>query len=120
MTSSTYSLPVNAKSSTTLTSDDILNANISITSEMVSPGGGGILRLYFSFIFTSSPAKVSIYNNGENFKGELNADNSSDIVSNGYYRFDLDVESGDELNLRASSVITTVHFVRADLVQFGA
>ena len=99
---------------------NIIQTSISITDEMVRPGGGGILRLYFAFIFGVTPSTVTVFNN-EIAKGTLNADNSSEVVTSGYYRFDIDVESGDAINLRADSGITTTgSFVRAHLVQFGA
>lgn len=119
MTSSIYPRPA------TLATDpssgtDILTSDIAITSDLVKPGGGGILRLYFSFTFVSTPAGVTIFNNGT-AKGTLNADNASDLVSNGYYRFDIDIETGDNINLRADENITSAtSFFRAHLVQFGA
>ncbi len=98
---------------------DILTSDIAITSDLVKPGGGGILRLYFSFTFAAT-ATVTIFNNGT-AKGTLNADNGSDLVSNGYYRFDIDIETGDNINLQADQNITSAtSFFRAHLVQFGA
>jgi len=52
-------------------------------------------------------------------------DNDSQIVSNAYYRFDIDVEAGDNINLQLKGTATavtvnTINFVRAHLVQFGA
>jgi len=103
---------------------DILSSDIAITDELVSPGGGGILRLYFSFNFNSTPGDITVTNNGVD-KGALNADNDSQIVSNAYYRFDIDVESGDNINLElkgsaSATSITSINFIRAHLVQFGA
>jgi len=66
-----------------------------------------------------TPATVSIFNGGV-LKGNLNADNSANVITNGFYRFDIDIESGDAINLKASQSITTVRFLRAHLVQFGA
>lgn len=105
-------------------SGDILSNDIAITNELVSPGGGGILRLYFAFVFDSSPGDITVTNNGVD-KGALNADNDSQLVSNGYYRFDIDVESGDNINLilkgtASATNITSTNFIRAHLVQFGA
>jgi hypothetical protein len=98
---------------------NILTSDIEITSEMVSPGGGGIIRLYFSFLFGTTPAMISVFNNGI-LKGNLNADNSGEIITDGYYRFDIDVESGDNINIQSSEEIISVNFIRAHLVQFGA
>jgi len=91
---------------------------IPITRELVRPGGGGILRLLFSFTLNAT-ALISVFNNSV-LKGILNADNSSEIVTNGYYRFDIDVEEGDVINLQSSQIISNVNFLRAHLVQFGA
>jgi len=118
LTSSIYPRPA------TLVTDPAANTNILvddivITSDMVKPGGGGILRLYFTFSLAAT-AVVSIFNNGIS-KGTLNVDNNNDIVSNGYYRFDIEIEAGDEINLRATQIITSsTSFFRAHLVQFGA
>jgi len=98
---------------------NILASDIAIISDMVSPGGGGILRLYFAFAFSGTPATIGVFNN-DIFKGNLNADNDSQVVDNGYYRFDIDVEAGDNINLQCSTDAVTVNFVRAHLVQFGA
>lgn len=119
MTSSIYPQDSTLKTNPAMNTD-ILASDIPITTELVKPGGGGILRLYFSFIFGASPATVTVFNNNT-AKGTLNADNNSQIVTNGYYRFDIDVEAGDAINLKADQNITTVgSFFRAHLVQFGA
>lgn len=86
---------------------------------MVKPGGGGILRLSFSFTFGATPAIVSVRNGGV-LKGNLNADNSIEVITDGLYRFDIDVEAGDTINMRANQSITVINFIRAHLVQFGA
>lgn len=117
MTSSIYPQPVTG--ATVAADTDIFTSDVAITSELVSPGGGGILRLLFSFAFGTSPAIITVFNNG-NLKGQLNANNSFNIDTDGYYRFDIDVESGDNINIQASFSVTTVNFVRAHLVQFGA
>ena len=119
MTSSIYPLPVATNAPTIAADTDILSSDITIAADQVNPGGGGIVRLYFSFTFGVTPATVSIRNLGS-FAGNLNADNNSEVVTNGYYRFDIDVEAGDTINLRATESITAINFVRAHLVQFGA
>lgn len=119
MTSSIYAQSVTPNDTPITADTDILSSDISISASQVSPGGGGILRLMFSFVFASSPAVVRVFNNSV-LKGSFNADNSFEIVDDGYYRFDIDVESGDEINLQASSNVTTVNFIRAHLIQFGA
>jgi hypothetical protein len=102
---------------------NILKNNIVITNSLVFPGGGGILRLYFAFVFDTSPGTIVVFNN-DVAKGALNADNDSQIITNGYYRFDIDVEADDSINLKlesgTGSDLLSVNFLRAHLVQFGA
>ena len=95
---------------------NIFASDLEITSDDLRPGGGGILRLYFSFAGTTT---AKVFNNG-NFKGFLNADNSNTIADNGYYRFDIDVEGGDLINLQLGAAVTAVNFLRLHLVNFGA
>jgi len=96
--------------------ENVFVNDVPISSDDLRPGGGGILRLYFSFV-GATDAKV--FNNGK-FKGFLNADNSNTIATNGYYRFDIDVEGGDAINLQLGMVVSAVNFVRLHLVNFGA
>jgi len=118
VTSSIY--PIAVTGSPVAQNTDILDSDIVITSDMVKPGGGGILRLYFAFTFTTSPGTVAVFNN-DVFKGNLNADNDSEVLDNGYYRFDIDVEAADSINLQCTTeAVTGVNFVRAHLIQFGA
>lgn len=100
-------------------STDILSSDITITNDQVKPGGGGVVRLAFAFTLAVTPATFTVFNNSA-IKGTLNADNSGNIISDGYYRFDIDVEAGDNLNLQADQNINVIRFVRAHLVQFGA
>ncbi len=119
MTSSIYPIVVSLNTPTISADSDILSSSIPINTDQVKPGGGGILRLSFSFVFGSSPSIISVFNE-DNLKGTLNADNSSEIIDDGYYRFDIDVEAGDAINLKSSQTITAINFLRAHLVQFGA
>jgi hypothetical protein len=98
---------------------DILQTDVSVTAAMVKPAGGGILRLLFALELESTPATITIFNSSVS-QGVLNADSLSEIVSDGYYRFDLEVESGSAINFQCSENITTIRFARAHLVQFGA
>lgn len=119
MTSSIYPLTVATNTPVIAADSDILSSDIAISADMVKPGGGGILRLAFAFTFGVSPAILHVFNNSS-LKGDLNADNSSNVVDDGYYRFDIDVESGDNINLQCSQTVTAIRFLRAHLVQFGA
>ena len=95
---------------------NIFVEDLIITSDDLRPGGGGILRLYFSFAGTTT---AKVFNNGS-FKGFLNADNSNTIADDGYYRFDIDVEGGDGINIPLGAAVTAVNFLRLHLVNFGA
>ncbi len=119
MTSSIYPLALSLNTPTINANTDIFSSDLTIITDQVKPGGGGILRLSFSFTFGGTPATVSVRNGGS-LKGELNADNSSNVNTDGYYRFDIDIEAGDTINLRATQDITAINFLRAHLVQFGA
>ena len=119
MTSSIYKLQVVANTPNIDADNDILEDDIVITKDHVSPGGGGTLRIMFAMSFAVSPAIVSIFNN-TSLKGTLNADNSSDINDDGYYRFDIDIEEDDLINIQASQQVTGINFIRAHLVQVGA
>jgi len=119
LTSSIYPLSITPNTPTITLANDILSTDLEITNDMVKPGGGGILRLYFSFTFAVTPATITVFNNSS-AKGNLNADNSAEVITDGYYRFDLDVEAGDMLNFQASQDITAIQFMRTHLIQFGA
>ncbi len=120
MTSSIYPVPFDIEPVTISAGTNILSTPITISAAQVKPGGGGILRVYFSFTM-GADATVSIRQGvGVTLKGNLNADNGSLVVSDGYYRFDIDVQAGDIVNLRSTQNITVVNVFRAHLVQFGA
>ena len=93
--------------------------DVEINSNDVSPGGGGILRIYFSFGIAAPTTSINVFNNGI-LKGALNADANKIIEDQGWYRFDIDVEAGDAINLQSTTAIDEVSFVRLHLVQFGA
>jgi len=120
VTSSIYPVDFVVNTPTINSGTNILSTPITITSEQVSPGGGALLRLFFSFTMAAT-ATISVRDGtGATLIGELNADNETNVESNGYYRFDIDVEVGDTINLRSTQNITAVNRFRVHLVQFGA
>ncbi len=119
MTSSIYPLTVTPNTPVIVADTDILSSDIAIIRAHVSPGGGGTLRLLFGLEFGVTPAIITVTNGGA-IKGILNADNAGEVITDGYYRFDIDVEEGDAINFQASQSVTTIRFIRAHLVQFGA
>ncbi len=50
----------------------------------------------------------------------VHADGGIEHIDDGYYRFDVDVEAGDTINLRASETVTAIRFLRAHLILVGA
>jgi len=69
------------------------------------------------------PSSISVLDvslNTPTFKGNLNDDNSTNIITDGYYGFDIEVEGEDSINLRSSETVTAIHFVRAHCVLLGA
>lgn len=98
---------------------NILSSNLAVSSDQLRPTGAGILRLTFAFSFATTPSKIKVFNGGV-FKGDLNADNSDNIITDGYYRFDIDVEAGDTINLQASQIVNVIRFLRIHLVLIGA
>ena len=120
MTSSIYPLDFVVAGTPITAGNNILSTPITIISDHVSPGDGGLLRLYFSFTMTAT-AMISVHDGaGTTLIGTLNADADTVILSDGYYRFDIDVEAGDTINLKSTEDITTVNRFRAHLTQFGA
>lgn len=120
MASNIYPVAFEAASPTIISPANIFSTPITITSDQVRPGGGGVLRLWFSFAM-ASPATVSVRDGaGTTLFGNLNADNSALVDPDGYYRFDIDVEAGDTINLRSTVDITAINRLRAHLVLFGA
>lgn len=119
MTSSTYVIATLPAGTPISANTNIFQNDVDITTELVNPGGAGVLRLYFSFDLAASPAIFSLYNNST-LVGQFNGDNAFEINTNGYYRFDVGIENGDGINLQCSEIINTVNQVRAHLVQFGA
>lgn len=119
MSSSIYPQAVTLAATPIAASTNILSSDIEIDANQLTPGGGGTLRLLFGMDFAVSPSSITVTNSGSS-KGTLNADNSSQIVDNGYYRFDIDVEAGDKINLQSSQQVDSILFLRAHLVLFGA
>ncbi len=120
MTSSIYALPITPTAGAIGIGADLIDGPIVITTEQVSPGGGGILRLYFALDVVGDVATTVEVLNNSLTKGFLNADNSRTIEDEGYYRFDIDIEAGDSINLESTVALTGIRFLRAHLVQFGA
>ena len=125
MTSSIYPFEITGINNVS-SGQNIFTPSIEITQDMVSPGGGGILRFYFAFDFSIADAggidvfKGTTENPTLVFKGTLNPDNGLVCQDNGYYRFDIDVENGDIINLQPKVLISNVNLIRAHLVVFGA
>lgn len=99
----------------------LLPNDVLITPEMVSPGGGGLVRLYFSIVTVGNVVtEIGVLDKDGFIKGTLNGDNNNNINSNSYYRFDIDIEALDTINLITTEAVQSVVFFRAHLITFGA
>ena len=117
MTSSIYPQPFTIAATPIAADTNILTSDIAITSDMVKPGGGGILRISFACDFSGGQTTMNIFNN-DVFNGSLNPETKI-VISDGYYIFDIGVESGDNINLQADTQVNIVRFIRAYLVLGG-
>ena len=110
----------------------ILSTPITIGPGELSPGGGGLLRIWFSFPLGggTSTGIAFLINNDLNNKIFFNADNSFEVKSNGLYWFDIPIEEGDEINLVSADtpdgafvgqeVLVEFTFLRFQKIVFGA
>jgi len=86
-------------------------------------GDSGLFRLWFSFT-TGVDYNITITKKGAadllGFPLKVNGDNSFVLKDNGYYRFDMNVEPGDLINLSSNVEITKVNELRLQQIQIGA
>lgn len=102
---------------------ELLTTDLTITDDLIRDGNGGILRVYMSVEVDSGvvglKTGMGVYNN-DVLKGFLNADNDSQLSSDGYYRFDIDAEVGDIINFKATEELDKINFMRIHYIAFGA
>lgn len=100
---------------------DILSSDITFQSDEFVPGGAGLIRVWFSFLSATSPFNVLIsHESGFTNPVKLNADNSFNIITQGFYRFDIPAKFGDSINIRASEILTGIPLLRFEKIVFGA
>ncbi len=120
--SSAYAVPVTTAATTITAGDDILTSDITIDSDFLN-GDSGLIRLLFSFTTTAAADyNITVTKLGAGVYTSpliLNADNTFILLSDGYYRFDLSVAPGDEINFRSSVDITSVNDVQVQKIPLG-
>ena len=120
--SSAYEVPVTTAATTITAGDDILTDDISITTDSLN-GDSGLIRLLFSFTTTAAvDYQITVTKLGATIYTSpliLNADNTFILLSDGYYRFDLSVAPGDEINFRSNVDITAVNDVQVQKIPLG-
>lgn len=121
MASSIYEIPITITTQTPAANTSILTNDITFQSDEFSPGGAGLIRVWFSFLSGTSPFNVLI-SHKPSFADpvKLNADNSFNIVTQGFYRFDIPAKFGDAINIQASEILTGIPLLRFEKIVFGA
>jgi len=101
---------------------DILVNPLTFVPRELAPGGAGIYRLYFTFVFAADADAIISLSSKPAFADpeQLNSDQNFIIKSKGKYRFDIDIEEGDEIQIRSSVQITAIHKLRFHKIVFGA
>lgn len=116
MTSSIYVKTVIINSTPIPADTDILQEDIDISRDEVSPGGGGFLRIALSMDYAAANPTISVYDDGV-FVGNFVEETGSNILSDSIYNFFLVAEEPDKINFRCNRVIDAVHVFRAHLLQ---
>ena len=108
----------------------ILDTPISIVKGELSPGLGGHMRVWFSFITNdggSTSIAATVNNNFTTGEFFFNADGSFEVKSGGLYWFDIPIEELDSINLQSiaspdgsfsAKVITAIRILRFQKIEF--
>jgi hypothetical protein len=121
MTSSTYLLPTNARATTTA-DQQLLIDPITIKADELDIGRGGMIRIWLS-LETAGDVDFELTVTHLNILTDiqkLNADQDFVIKSKGLYRFDIDIEPGNRVNIRSSVAITKVNKLKFHKIVIGA
>jgi len=129
MSGSIYKIPLNIRTVDPIPlNEKILENDITFTADEFKVGKGGILRLYFAFKPSEADYQLTITLNGTS--GDtldldrfiLNGDNNFVLLSDGYYRFDIGVDSDTKFNLSNSREIEQDEILELSLhkIVFGA
>lgn len=92
-------------------------------TEVVLNGNSGLVRLWFAIDtadYEITGTKIGAGSFTDGFK--FNADNNFVLKRLGYYRFDIEVKPGDNLNFKSSQAIgvNEIHQFRLQQIQIGA
>jgi len=125
MASSIHKIDVDPETATITAGNKILSVDIDFVPGEFAPGGGGIVRLYFSF--TSAAAadyEITVSKLGQadltGFPLKLNSDQNFVLKSDGYYRFDIGVEETDKINFSSSVDLTKINELEIHKIVIGA
>jgi len=124
--SSVYPLASFSTPSAISADTDILPSDISVTKENLE-GTAGLYRVWFT-LNTTADADFNFIIRRTNPNDtitttrsqKVNSDNEFILKSGGYYRFDIDVILGDEINFHSSVGIDSVSELRVHQIQIGA
>lgn len=121
--SSAYDIPVTVETGTINTNSKILTNDIEPTVESLG-GNSGLFRIWFSMTGGNSDYQISVTKLGgtDNTKPRvLNGDNNFQLISTGYYRFDIGVKPGDKINfIVVGNNVTAVNDFQVQQIQTGA
>jgi len=105
---------------------DILPESLLITKDNLQ-GEAGLFRVWITFATTADvdfQMNVRRKNASDTVTTDrllkLNGDNDFILKSGGYYRFDVDVIIGDEINFQSTVGLTRVDELRVHQIQIGA
>ena len=128
MSGSIYKIPLTVRTVDPIPANEkILENDITFTTDEFKVGKGGLLRLYFAFE-TSLDYELTITLSGTSGnildlkKFKLNGDNDFKLLTDGYYRFDIGVDSVTEFNLSINAALEPADILELSLhkIVFGA
>ena len=122
MASSTFRTPIETVNTPISPNSDILSNPITFEENELSPAGAGTMRIWLTFAFVADVDSIISISTKPAFADpeQLNADNNFIIKSKGKYRFDIDIEQADQLQIRSSIQIDTILKLRFHKIVFGA
>lgn len=117
MPSSIYRKEVILNATPITAGNDILTEPIDITRDDTKPGGGVLLRIAFSGVFSAADAQLEVWNNN-NLAGEMIPTSGESMLKDDTaYTFLIVAEEPDEVNFRSNRNITDVKILRVHMLQ---
>lgn len=110
--SSAYEVPVVAANLPIAVNANIFTTDINVTKDLLN-GDSGLFRILFSLetagALDTAITVTKIGGGDYTSPLKLNADNTFIILSDGYYRFDVSVAPGDQINISSAVQIDKVN-----------